>query len=267
MADRALQTAMKTVVARPPSYPAQIQRAVFDAKLQRGDGSQMDFSTLRGKVIVLNVWATWCPPCMAELPSLAKLAAHYAGKEDLRVMCVSAEQVSKVWPKMATHEAASILYCTDGHRLPAVYETSAIPATFIINKGGEIVFQHVGMANWDNEETFKFIDKLRVNGFTPPRLLNVVPPKYPDLAGKEHPTGAVVVSFVVDSGGHVREPRVLNSTNKLFDAPALESVQQWKFEPGIRDGKPVDMKMQVPIEFSPTEKPNQSPQPTPPTGG
>lgn len=157
MTDRA----MKTVVARPPPFPAQHQKAAFEARWQRSDGSQMDFSTLRGKVVVLNVWATWCPPCMAELPSLARLAAHYAGQEDLKVVCVSGEQVSSIWPKMSAHEAASILFSTDGHRLPAVYQTDAIPATFVINKGGEIVFQHVGSANWASEDTFRFLDNLR----------------------------------------------------------------------------------------------------------
>ena len=157
MTDRA----MKTIVARPPPFPAQHQKAVFEASWQRSDRSQVDFATMRGKVVVLNVWATWCPPCMAELPSLAQLAAHYAGQEDLKVVCVSEEQVSRIWPKMSTHEAASILVSTDGHRLPAVYQTSAIPATFVINKGGDIVFQHVGSANWASEETFRFLDNLR----------------------------------------------------------------------------------------------------------
>jgi thiol-disulfide isomerase/thioredoxin len=157
MTDRA----MRAVVARPPPFPAQHQKAVFEARLQRSDGSQMDLSTMRGKVVVLNVWATWCPPCMAELPSFAKLAAHYAGQEDLKVVCVSGEQVSRIWPKMSAHEAALILFSTDGHRLPAVYQTNAIPATFVINKGGEIVFQHVGSANWASEDTFRFLDNLR----------------------------------------------------------------------------------------------------------
>jgi hypothetical protein len=98
---------------------------------------------------------------MAELPSFAKLAAHYAGQEDLKVVCVSGEQVSRIWPKMNAHEAASILFSTDGHRLPAVYQTNAIPATFVINKGGEIVFQHVGSANWASEDAFRFLDNLR----------------------------------------------------------------------------------------------------------
>lgn len=157
MTDRA----MKAVVARPPPFPAQPQKAVFEARWQRSDGSQVDFATMRGKVVVLNVWATWCPPCMAELPSLAQLAAHYAAQDDLKVVCVSKEQASRIWPKMSTHEAASLLVSTDGHRLPAVYQTSAIPATFVIDKAGEIVFQHVGSANWASEDTFRFLDNLR----------------------------------------------------------------------------------------------------------
>jgi thiol-disulfide isomerase/thioredoxin len=155
------ERAMKAIVARPPPFPSQRQKAIFDIACQRSDGSPLDFSTLRGKVVVLNVWATWCGPCMAELPSLAQLSVHYAGKDDLRVVCVSAEKASRIWPKMSTHEAASLLYSTDGHRLPALYSTSTIPATFIISKNGEVVFQHIGSANWSNEETFRYLDGLR----------------------------------------------------------------------------------------------------------
>lgn len=147
-------------VAAPP-VPRAATKAEMHLVMARPDGSLLNLSSLKGRVIVLNVWATWCPPCMQELPSLAALAKHYADTKDVQVVCVTTEPSEDVWPKMSRHEAASLLWGTDRQRLPKIYETRAIPATFVINRAGYIVFQHVGMANWSSPETIQFIDSLR----------------------------------------------------------------------------------------------------------
>jgi len=153
--------AMKAVATTPPPIPRQAPRAVLEGQWTRADGSKLDLASLRGKVVVINVWATWCAPCMAELPSLARLAAHYGAADDVRVLCVSNEAPAVIWPKMNPHEAAPLLYSSYRRQLPALYETRSIPATFVINKRGNVVFQHVGAANWASDETFQYVDTLR----------------------------------------------------------------------------------------------------------
>ena len=76
------------------------------------------------------------------------------------------------------------------------------------------------------------------------------PPSYPADLRQRKVEGVVTVLFVVDSDGHVLEPKVERSTDPAFDAPALEAVRQWKFEPAVRNGKKVPSKLRIPIRFS-----------------
>lgn len=66
------------------SHPADFSLSAVGA-----DGKHFDFREYRGRVVVLNIWATWCGPCMAELPSVGKLAAHYSADKDVAVVCIT----------------------------------------------------------------------------------------------------------------------------------------------------------------------------------
>lgn len=74
-------------------------------------------------------------------------------------------------------------------------------------------------------------------------------PIYPVLAKSSGMTGEVLVTFTVDENGSVLSPRVLQSTDRMFDEPTLASVSKWRFEPGKKDGRPVRFKMAVPVTF------------------
>lgn len=82
-----------------------------------------------------------------------------------------------------------------------------------------------------------------------PRPVYQVAPEYPSQLQRQKVTGSVKVEVVVDATGRVRNPRVVQSSNKLFEAPALEAVKQWRFEPGARDGQKVPFKIRIPFRF------------------
>ncbi len=90
---------------------------------------------------------------------------------------------------------------------------------------------------------------------TPPRVIKQRPPVYPFSMRKSRLRGEVVVDFVVDIEGNVRQPFVARSLNPEFNAPALEAVSAWEFEPGRRDGVPVYTHMQVPVYFAMRDTP------------
>ena len=100
-------------------------------------------------------------PCMAELPSLGKLAAHYSTDKDVAVVCLSQEPMNTVFKNTRAISSGAPLYCLSGQSLPGVYKTDGIPATFVIDKNGMIVFEHVGSADWSHSSVIKFIDSLR----------------------------------------------------------------------------------------------------------
>ncbi len=117
------------------------------------------FSRFKGKTVFLNIWATWCGPCVAEMPSIARLAANSGlqGK-NIEFVCVSVDDsVDKVvqfvsgknWPMTVLHARS----------MPRVYETEGIPATFIITPDGRIAAAEVGSNDWDKPEVVAFLEK------------------------------------------------------------------------------------------------------------
>jgi protein TonB len=82
-----------------------------------------------------------------------------------------------------------------------------------------------------------------------PRVRFQQPPKYPYEAVRAQLHGTVVVEVGVDEGGRVYDPRVVRSSDALFDEPTLEAVRQWRFEPGRRNGRIVRFRMMLPVEF------------------
>ncbi len=90
----------------------------------------------------------------------------------------------------------------------------------------------------------------------PPRAFKRAPPLYPFAQRRNGVGGEVLVDFIVDAEGQVKDPSVVRSLNPAFNQPALDAVRQWKFKPGRRNGVPVATHMQVPIAFQIESKPN-----------
>ncbi|MBE7501027.1 MAG: energy transducer TonB [Verrucomicrobiales bacterium] len=82
-----------------------------------------------------------------------------------------------------------------------------------------------------------------------PELLAAVPPQYPEALRKAKIEGTVTLVFVLDETGRVEDPRVESSSQKEFEAPALEAVRKWKFKPGMKDGQAVRTYLRQPIRF------------------
>ena len=83
-----------------------------------------------------------------------------------------------------------------------------------------------------------------------PRAIYQPSPRYPRTMQSRGVSGTVYVVFIVGTQGRVHEAKVQKSTHSTFERPALEAVRRWKFEPGKRNGKPVEFRMRVPIKFS-----------------
>lgn len=135
------------------------EKAPYDWTLEDLDGKPVSFETFRGRTVFLNVWATWCGPCRAEMPSIARLAADPAvAKLDVAFVCASTDDDAKIvkgyldgkdWPM-------TFLRAT---RLPAPFLTEGIPATFIIDPSGKIVASEVGGAEWDETRVVAVLQK------------------------------------------------------------------------------------------------------------
>jgi thiol-disulfide isomerase/thioredoxin len=131
-------------------------RTDYQWKLHRLDGVEVDFAQFRGKVIFLNFWATWCPPCTVELPNIQRLCEAMK-KEDVAFIISSFEDKALV-KKFISDKGLKLPIYLHGKPVPSIFISNrGIPVTFIIDRQGDIVYEHIGPAKWDDESVIAFI--------------------------------------------------------------------------------------------------------------
>lgn len=116
-----------------------------------GSGQPASIQDYRGKVVLLNIWATWCQPCLEEMPSMQRLQQKLAGT-DFQIVAVSIdEQDSTVVREFARRLGVTfeILHNQDGS-IRNVYQTTGVPENFIVDRDGIIVKHVIGAAVWDS---------------------------------------------------------------------------------------------------------------------
>ncbi len=119
----------------------------------------VDLSELKGKVIFINFWATWCPPCIAEMPSIQTLYDKYKGNNEVVFLIVSNDKPEKIATFMKKNEYSFPVY-TNQFKLPDIFSYTSIPTTFVISKSGKIVIHETGAADWASSSMFKIVDRL-----------------------------------------------------------------------------------------------------------
>ncbi len=120
-------------------------------------GETKNFADLKGKVIFFNLWATWCPPCIAEFPEINELYESYGDKVEF--VLISNEEAGHV-KAFLDKKGFSIPSNIPIQRTPEKLSSKSIPATFIISKNGEIVVKKLGAAKWNSDKTHALLDKL-----------------------------------------------------------------------------------------------------------
>lgn len=147
--------AANTVTA--PDSPINAAPAIM---LRSADGKQVNTAEQRGKVLIINFWATWCPPCIAEMPSINEMYRHYKNNANVLVLPVDVDNnFQKSVPFMQRNHYTLPVYNINSD-LPEQFVTSAIPTTVIIDKKGVIVARHEGAADYADKHFYNYIDKL-----------------------------------------------------------------------------------------------------------
>jgi len=107
------------------------------------DGNEISLSDFNGKILILNFWATWCPPCREEIPNFVEVYNEYESK-DVQFIGVSNEDISTL---ISFVEDYNISYpiLIDNANVMEKWEIRAIPTTFVFDREGHIIFKNVGM--------------------------------------------------------------------------------------------------------------------------
>ncbi|WP_254063947.1 TlpA disulfide reductase family protein [Granulicella sp. S190] len=139
------------------SHPGNIDKPA--PQFVMGDGTRtVDLSKLRGRVVVLNLWATWCAPCIEELPSLLALQKQMP---DLAIVAVSMDTDPDVYQRFLVDHHVNLLTVRDeDQKVNALYGTVQIPETYIIDKQGVLRRKFIGAQVWTSPEITSFLARM-----------------------------------------------------------------------------------------------------------
>ncbi len=129
-------------------------------RLVDNNGEVFELADLKGTPIFVNYWATWCPPCIAEMPSIQNLYDNY--KDKAHFLFVNNEDRNVVQAFMDKHNYALPLHNIVGG-VPDLFETSTLPTTIVISPKGRVVPYKTGAARWDSNKMFKMMDEMIEN--------------------------------------------------------------------------------------------------------
>ena len=144
----------------PATAAATDEKAPVTAIFSDDQGEPVDIIDLKGKVVFLNFWATWCPPCKAEMPSIQKLVEKFKDNDSVVFMMVEIEhEKEKAHTFLKENNLKLPLYYPESE-IPSEWLGQSIPTTVILDKDGRIAAHHEGMADYDRKEVFEFINDL-----------------------------------------------------------------------------------------------------------
>lgn len=155
------------VVAAP--RPSQAGKTLPDAVFYDAEGRAVRLGAFAGEVLLVNLWATWCPPCVAELPALDSLQAKLRDK-GLHVVAVSLDRkpLADVAAFLEERRVEQMkLYVDTDRQIPLKWQYAGVPASFLIGRDGVVIEQFDGPREWDKGEMLAKIEAVLGAGATP----------------------------------------------------------------------------------------------------
>ena len=147
----------------PSAQDMKVTKIDFDSNVLQFSDLENNIFTIqdfKGKNLFINYWATWCNPCLAEMPYMAELYENYKDEEDIIFLYLSREKLETIKNYKPKDESLQQLPIYKIITDDEFFATSGIPTTFIINSDGEVIVKDLGSAFWNDESVFKLIDNL-----------------------------------------------------------------------------------------------------------
>jgi peroxiredoxin len=124
-------------------------------------GEKIDLSKAKGKLVIIHFWATWCPPCVEEVPALSRFWEKYKGRDDIALYTISVDKDWKTIDKFNAKIPNKLpLYIDPNETTAKRFGTSQYPETYIVNKNGRVLERVPGAVSWDDPEIRKRIEQL-----------------------------------------------------------------------------------------------------------
>jgi cytochrome c biogenesis protein CcmG/thiol:disulfide interchange protein DsbE len=141
------------------SRPSRIGSAAPDFTVRDSDRS-VTLSQFKGQVVVLNFWATWCPPCIEEMPSLVEMQQRMKSK-GVTVLAVSVDANGNDYRRFLRDHNVNLLSVRDAdQKSNELYGTFKFPETYIIDRNGVVRRKFIGAVDWTEPEVIDFLGKM-----------------------------------------------------------------------------------------------------------
>jgi thiol-disulfide isomerase/thioredoxin len=122
-------------------------------------GKNVSLRDYRGKIVLLNFWATWCPPCVQELPSLVRLQQQLGNKAT--IMAVSVDVDEGAYKKfVASHDVPPLTLRGSKDTIDQLYSPTGYPESYVVDRNGTIRRKFIGPQRWDSQEFIDYLSKL-----------------------------------------------------------------------------------------------------------
>tara|TARA_R110000868_G_scaffold296012_1_gene556255 strand:- start:2006 stop:2629 length:624 start_codon:yes stop_codon:yes gene_type:complete len=139
---------------------ANASQAKMDFDFTDEKGNVQNTASLRGKVVFINFWASWCPPCRAEFPSIETLYSKFKNNPDIFFLPLNEDSELSLGKEYLDKERYSLpIYKTSGN-IPGEIFSGALPTTVVLDKNGKVRFHHTGFANYASGQFVKQIEEL-----------------------------------------------------------------------------------------------------------
>lgn len=138
-----------------PSSPTLVLRSL--------DGRLLSLQELRGKAVLVNLWASWCPPCVAEMPGLQALYDK-VDKRNVAFVLISLDEHPAKAQRLVQRRGYTMPVYFPTAPLPAPFDTESIPTTVLLGPDGQVAARHEGMADYDTPEFRVALEKLGGSG-------------------------------------------------------------------------------------------------------
>jgi peroxiredoxin len=135
------------------------RRKVPDFSLQDLDGKTVTLKEFRGKVVFLNFWATWCPPCREEMPAMQKIYTELQDKGLVMLAINFMETPNTIRPFVKEHKLTFPILLDSGTVMVS-FGVLGLPATYLIDRQGKAAARALGGRDWSNQESLRMIRKL-----------------------------------------------------------------------------------------------------------
>lgn len=155
---KAVQTASTEIAQKATtSLPDQTGNDVI---FKDKDGKTVSLSSLKGKVVFINFWATWCPPCIQEMPTINELKGKYKGNDDIVFLMVDVDNKMEKSTAFMEKNKYDLPVYVPASNIPSEYLGSSIPTTVILDKSGDMIARIEGGRDYTSPEIIKVVNEL-----------------------------------------------------------------------------------------------------------